>query len=71
MDDDEGDEDNNDNNDDNDGDDDDDDDDRADEFDLSARLLASKTWQSISVLRGVSSDGRGKRSGSVFKRENR
>ena len=32
----------------------------ADEFDRSARLLASKTRQSISVRRGVSSDGQGK-----------
>ena len=71
MDDNEDDEDNNDDDDDDDGDDNDDDDDWADKFDRSARLLASKTWQSISVLRGVSSDGRGKRSGSVFKRENR
>ncbi len=34
--------------------------DQADEFYPSAQLLASKTWQSISVRRGVSSDGRGK-----------
>jgi hypothetical protein len=33
---------------------------RADEFDRSARSLASKTWQSISVRWGMSSDGQGK-----------